>query len=105
MKNHTDFAGLMEGFFTERLMSQRHVSPQTISSYRDAFRLIFSFAQKRLGKPPSKLKLTALDAPFLRTFLSHLEKDRPNAVRSRNARLAAILFQMVEKVAQKGRVQ
>jgi integrase/recombinase XerD len=90
MKNHTDFAGLMEGFFTERLMSQRHVSPQTISSYRDAFRLIFSFAQKRLGKPPSKLKLADLDAPFVSDFLSHLEKDRHNAVRSRNARLAAI---------------
>ena len=90
MKNHTDFAGLMEGFFTERLMSQRHVSPQTISSYRDAFRLIFSFAQKRLGKSPSKLKLADLDAPFVSDFLNHLEKDRHNAVRSRNARLAAI---------------
>ena len=90
MKNHTDFAGLMEGFFTERLMSQRHVSPQTISSYRDAFRLVFSFAQKRLEKTPSKLKLADLDAPFVSAFLNHLEKDRHNTVRSRNARLAAI---------------
>ena len=90
MKNHTDFAGLMEGFFTERLMSQRRVSPQTISSYRDAFRLIFSFAQTRLKKSPSDLKLTDLDAPFVSGFLDHLEKDRHNTVRSRNARLAAI---------------
>jgi site-specific recombinase XerD len=90
MKNNTDFAGLMEGFFTERLISQRRVSPQTISSYRDAFRLIFSFAQKRLGKAPSDLKLTDLDAPFVSGFLDHLEKERHNTVRSRNARLAAI---------------
>jgi len=90
MKNHTDFAGLMEGFFTERLMSQRHVSPQTISSYRDAFRLVFALAQKRLEKTPSKLKLADLDAPFVSAFLNHLEKDRHNTVRSRNARLAAI---------------
>jgi site-specific recombinase XerD len=90
MKNHTDFAGLMEGFFTERLMSQRRVSPQTISSYRDAFRLVFSFAQKQLGKAPSALTLADLDAPFISQFLNHLEKDRHNTVRSRNARLAAI---------------
>ena len=90
MKNHTDFAGLMEGFFTERLMSQQHVSPQTISSYRDAFRLIFLFAQKRLKKAPSQLKLADLDAPFVSGFLNHLEKDRHNTARSRNARLPAI---------------
>jgi len=90
MKNNTDFAGLMEGFFTERLISQRRVSPQTISSYRDAFRLIFSFAQERLRKAPSDLKLTDLDAPFVSDFLDHLEKERHNTVRSRNARLAAI---------------
>ena len=90
MKNNTDFAGLMEGFFTERLISQRRVSPQTISSYRDAFRLIFSFAQERLRKAPSDLKLTDLAAPFVSAFLDHLEKERHNTVRSRNARLAAI---------------
>jgi integrase/recombinase XerD len=90
MKNNTDFAGLMEGFFTDRLISQRRVSPQTISSYRDAFRLIFSFAQKRLGKAPSDLKLPDLDAPFVSAFLDYLEKERHNTVRSRNASLAAI---------------
>src|ERR1019366_531557 len=90
MKNYTNFAGLMEGFFTERLMSQRRVSPQTINSYRDAFRLIFSFAQTRLKKSPSDLKLQDLDAPFVSRFLDHLEKERHNTARSRNARLAAI---------------
>ena len=90
MKNHTDFAGLMEGFFTERLISQRRVSPQTVSSYRDAFRLIFSFAQTKLKKNPSNLKLQDLDAPFISRFLEHLEKERHNTARSRNARLAAI---------------
>jgi integrase/recombinase XerD len=90
MKNHTDFAGLMEGFFTERLISQRRVSPQTVSSYRDAFRLIFSFAQTHLKKSPSDLKLRDLDAPFVSRFLDHLEKERQNTARSRNARLSAI---------------
>ena len=90
MKNHNAFAGLMEGFFTERLMTQRRVSPHTIASYRDAFRLLFSFAEKRLGKPPSNLKLEDLDVSFVSRFLDHLEKHRGLSVRSRNLRLTAI---------------
>ena len=86
----SDLAGLVEGFFIERLMAQRRASPQTISSYRDAFRLLFTFAQERLGKTPSELRLQDLDASFLSGFLDHLERDRHNTVRSRNARLAAL---------------
>ncbi len=90
MKNHSDLSGLVEGFFVERLMAQRHASPQTISSYRDAFRLIFAYAGERLGKMPAELRLQDLDASFVSGFLDHLERDRRNTVRSRNARLAAI---------------
>jgi integrase/recombinase XerD len=90
MKNQADFGRLIEGFFADRLMSQRRASPRTVSSYRDAFRLIFSFAQERLGKPPSDLKLADLNADFVSGFLDHLEKHRHNSARSRNARLAAI---------------
>lgn len=35
--------GLIERFFTERLMRQQNVSPHTIASYRDTFRLLFEF--------------------------------------------------------------
>lgn len=90
MKNYSDLSGLVEGFFIERLMAQRRASPQTISSYRDAFRLIFAYARERLGKVPSELRLQDLDASFVSGFLDYLEKDRHNTVRSRNARLAAI---------------
>lgn len=90
MKNHADFAGLLEGFFTERLVTQCRVSPQTITSYRDAFRLLLGFVQSRLKKAPSELCLTDLDAPLISAFLTHLEQQRHNTVRSRNARLAAI---------------
>jgi site-specific recombinase XerD len=90
MKNYSDLAGLVEGFFTERLVAQRRASPQTICAYRDAFRLMFSFAEERCGKAPSDLTLQELDASFVGGFLEHLEMKRHNAVRSRNARLAAI---------------
>ena len=57
MTSTPSLAVLLESFFTQRLMKQRAASPHTISSYRDTFRLLLQFAQKRLGKPPSRLAL------------------------------------------------
>jgi site-specific recombinase XerD len=71
-------------------MAQRKASPHTISSYAHTFRLLIQYAQKRLDKPPSKLTLAELNAPFLVEFLDDLEATRGNDARSRNARLAAI---------------
>jgi site-specific recombinase XerD len=85
-----NLAGLLQAFFTERLMHQRRASPHTIASYRDTFRLLLGFAQQRLGKAPEALTLTDLDAPFISAFLDHLEEDRGVTARSRNVRLAAI---------------
>jgi site-specific recombinase XerD len=48
MKRACNVATLIERYFTERLMRQRNVSPNTIASYRDTFRLLFTFAQARL---------------------------------------------------------
>lgn len=86
----TSLAPLLEAFFTERLQRQRQASPHTIAAYRDAFRLLLRFAEKCLGKAPSDLLLADVDASFVGAFLDHVEKDRGNSARSRNARLAAI---------------
>ena len=84
------FPVLLESFFVERLMRQRKASPHTIASYRDTFRLLLSFAQRRLKKLPCELTIDDLDTPFLGAFLDHLEQERNNSARSRNVRLAAI---------------
>jgi len=90
MKSTPSLAGLLQDFFTNRLLRQRRASPHTIASYRDSFRLLLKFAGQRLGKTPSTLTLEELDAPFIVTFLHHLEQERGNSPRTRNARLAAI---------------
>ena len=69
----TSLAPLLQAFFTDRLQKQKQVSPETIASYRDTFRLLLGFAHKRLGKEPSDLLLTDIDAPFVGAFLDHLE--------------------------------
>jgi site-specific recombinase XerD len=90
MKASKTFAFLLESFFTNRLMKQRQASPHTISSYRDTFRLLLQFTERRLKKPPSRLDFEQIDAPLVAAFLEDLEKTRNITARSRNLRLTAI---------------
>ena len=83
-------APTLEAFFTERLMSQRQASPHTVAAYRDTMRLLLGFAAGQVGKQPSELAIEDLDASLIGAFLDHLEGERGNGVRTRNARLAAI---------------
>lgn len=79
----------LQAFFVEHLLSHKNASPRTVASYRDSFRLLFSFLLETTGAEPSALRLADLDAPAILEFLDHLERDRGNTARSRNARLAA----------------
>src|ERR1700744_3376610 len=90
MRDRADLPGLLQSFFTIRLMTQRKVSPHTIASYRDTFRLLLRFAEKRLRKAPSQLGLADLDASLVDAFLTDLENQRRNGSGSRNLRLTAI---------------
>jgi site-specific recombinase XerD len=84
------FPILLERFFTQRLMQQREASTHTIASYRDTFRLLLKFVQKRLRKAPCTLSLEDIDAHIVVDFLAELEKVRKVTARTRNLRLTAI---------------
>lgn len=86
----TALATTLQAFFTDRLLRQRQASPHTLAAYRDALRLLLVFASARRGMAPSKLDIDDLDAPLVGAFLDHIEHQRENGVRTRNARLAAI---------------
>jgi len=81
---------LIERFFTHRLVHQRNVSPHTLASYRDTFRLFFRFAHSTLHVAPSNLRLAHLDAPLIVAFLDDLEGNRSVSIATRNLRLSAI---------------
>jgi integrase/recombinase XerD len=83
-------APTLQAFFTDRLIAERRASPHTIAAYRDTLKLLLAFAAKRLRRQPSQLDIGELDAPLIAAFLTHLETDRRNSVKTRNARLAAI---------------
>ncbi|WP_234895350.1 site-specific integrase [Sinorhizobium meliloti] len=88
--NAPSLSTLVQRFFLEHLGQHRAVSRETVAAYRDTLRLLLGFAAQRLHRTPSAITLLELDAPLLLAFLDHLEKERGNSVRSRNARLAAI---------------
>jgi site-specific recombinase XerD len=81
---------LLQDFFVQHLLCQRRASSQTGAAYRDTFRLLLNFVHQRIGIAPAALHRVNLDAATILSFLNHLEQDRKNSVRSRNARLAAI---------------
>ncbi len=84
------FPALLQRFFTERLGTQMNASPNTIAGYRDTFRLLLRYAERRLGRPPTRLAVEDIDADLVTDFLVHIETERQNGARSRNTRLAAI---------------
>ena len=86
----TLIAPTLQAFFTDRLITERNASPETVASYRDTTRLLLGYVRDHTGKAPHQLDFEDLDAPLIGAFLSHLETDRGNSVRTRNNRLAAI---------------
>lgn len=83
-------APTLQAFFTDRLVRQRQASPHTIAAYRDTMRLLLTYAATQTGVAPSRLDVADLDAPMIAGFLDHLETERGNSARTRNARLAAV---------------
>jgi site-specific recombinase XerD len=80
----------VQAFFAEYLCQQKRLSPHTIGSCRDTFRLLLVFLRDQTGVEPSALRIADVDAPAVLRFLTYLEEQRGNSVRSRNIRLAAI---------------
>ena len=84
-------APTLQAFFTDRLIRQRQASPHTVAAYRDAFKLLLVFAaaaDRQAARPSSTSPIST--PPLIGAFLEHLETERGNSVRTRNARLAAI---------------
>lgn len=86
----TDIAPHITAFLRQRLGVERAASPNTCDTYAYAFQLLFDFTSQKLSIPPSALQLEHINAPLVLAFLEHLQSDRGNGSRTRNARLTAI---------------
>lgn len=86
----TPIAPHITEFFQKRLAVDRGASTHTCDTYAYAFQLLLEFMSRKVGVPPADLQLEQLDAPLVLEFLKHIQKERGNSPRTRNARLAAI---------------
>ena len=79
-------APAMQAYFYRYLTDVKGVSPHTILAYRDALKLLLRFAGDRLSTSPDRLCIEDITEELVIDFLAHLEKDRGNCARTRNAR-------------------
>jgi site-specific recombinase XerD len=86
----TTLAYLLHAFFHGWLTQQRNVSPHTIKSYRDTWRLFLLFVADCKHRSVSDLAMEDLTSKEVLAFLQHGEKERKITIGTRNCRLAAI---------------
>jgi len=86
----TDFAVFLHRFLTSHMAGLRGCSPNTITSYRDTFKILIGWFAGHRSVPPGKLTLDHIDAAAVTDFLGWLETGRHNCASTRNQRLAAI---------------
>jgi len=86
----TDFAVFLRRFLTAHLAGLRGCSPNTIVSYRDAFKLLICYFRDERSIPPERLTLELIDAAAITGFLDWLRTSRHNSASTTNQRLAAI---------------
>lgn len=92
-------ANYMKRFFSHYLPVQKGLSVNTILAYRDAIKLLLSFAADSLGKSVDKLTIEDITEKTVLAFLDYIEQKRKCSPRTRNARLAAIrsLFNFIAR--------
>lgn len=89
-KNSALLGTLLQKFFIQYLCTQKRVSTETVSSYRDTWRLLLQYVNEKHGIAPAALRVNDLNVSIVLAFLDHLEDVRKNSIRSRNVRLSAI---------------
>ena len=82
---------ILSAFLLEHLPRERKASPHTTTdAYAHSFKLWVCFAAVRSRVKPFQIEIEQLDVPTILALLEHIESDRSNTARTRNARLAAI---------------
>ena len=81
---------LIHQFFDNYLPNIKGMSPQTIKSYRDTFKLFLPFAAQYYGIKIRSLRVEHISAPLVMAFLDDLQRERNNLPKTRNLRLATL---------------
>jgi site-specific recombinase XerD len=81
---------ILHAFIEDHLKMIKGLRPTSIRSYRDVLRLFLSFVACDLRRKITRLHVQDLTFERVLRFLSYLEEERRNLIRTRNQRLAAL---------------
>ncbi|SHJ33552.1 Site-specific recombinase XerD [Dethiosulfatibacter aminovorans DSM 17477] len=94
-----DFSRYLTRFFSTYLPAQKNFSANTISSYKDSFKIFLTYCEEEKGIKPEKISVKILDKELIEGFLEWLELKRHNSASTRNQRLASLhsFFRFIQK--------
>ncbi|EOR23486.1 Site-specific recombinase XerD [Niallia nealsonii AAU1] len=90
MNKASDFLRLLDAFITTYLPCSVGASPNTVKSYKYAFRLLIEFMYKEKGIEADKITFEKLDYITLTEFFTWIESVRGCSASTKNQRLSAI---------------
>lgn len=100
MKKHVnDFAKNLTYFLSKYLPGQQNVSPNTVASYRDTFKLFLTFWEEKKNLRVECIRMETVMKDSVVEFLDWLETERKCSIATRNQRLSALhaFFRYVQK--------
>ena len=86
----SSFLELLNSFVTEYLPDAVGASPNTIRSYKAAFRLLLKYMYQEKGISADRISFEALDYKTMIDFLLWLERSRGCSATTKNQRLSAL---------------
>ena len=86
----SDFPEMLTAFFGQYLELHKGLSPNTISSYSDAFLLLFAFYKETYRIAPERIKFQDISRASIMEYCNWLENARNSSAKTRNLRLTAI---------------
>jgi len=95
----SDFPQYLTNFLSRYLPGEKNLSTNTISSYRDTFKLFLVFCENEKNIFPEKLAIQKITKQLIVEYLDWLEQKRQNSISTRNQRLGALhsFFRYVQK--------
>lgn len=90
MNKVSDFLSLLDAFITTYLPYSVGASPNTVKSYKYAFRLLIEFLYKEKGIEADQITFDKLDYKTLTDFFTWIESVRGCSASTKNQRLSAI---------------
>ena len=91
MNKSSRFLELLNGFVTNYMPCSIGASPNTVTSYKYAFRLLLEFMYSKKEIPADEVSFEQLDFGMLTEFFDWIENERGCSASTKNQRLSALL--------------